>query len=447
MVRRAGLRLRITLLVVAYMFVLSIAVVYHGNVLNERAEQVVWKSLLHAELQHYLARLREDPGYAWKDSDSVAMYGGVGSAPMPAKLARLGPGLHDDIRVDGRIKVALVEMVQGQRIVMTVDVTDFEDEERLLTTQMIGSALGGLLIAGLLIAFGLRRLVKPLADMADDIGKLQPDSPGQRIAVGSNASSELVVISGAVNDYLARNERFVEREHAFIDSASHELRTPVAVIAGASELALGHAGIPDAVRGQLLRIQRTARGVEQLVALLLVLAKDPERLALASDRFRLDELLPGIVEDHRHLLVDKDLVLCLAPLPACEVVAPTAIVQAAIGNLLRNAIENSDRGAIAISLDADAVVAIEDPGHGMSPEEISAIYARLARRGEAGSAPASMGADGSGAPAVGIGLDLIARLCEHLGWTLRIEPREPRGTRVTLDLGASRVAPGVAGDS
>lgn len=444
MARRTGLRLRITLLVVAYMFVLSIAVVYHGNIVNERAEHVVWKSLLHAELQHYLARHREDPGYAWKDSDSVALYGGAGSAPMPAQLAALHPGLHGDVRIDGRTKVALVEMVQGQRIVLTVDITDFEDEERHLTTLMIGSALGGLLVAGLLIAFGLRRLVKPLADMADDIGKLRPDRPGQRIAVGGHASSELVVISGALNDYLARNERFVERERAFIDSASHELRTPVAVIAGASELALGHAGTSDAVRRQLLRIQRTARGVEQLVALLLVLAKDPERLALASDRFRLDELLPGIVEDHRHLLVDKDLALCLAPLPACEVVAPTTIVQAAIGNLLRNAIENSDRGEIAISLDAGAVVTIADPGHGMSPEEIGAVYARMARRGD------GPGTDAPAEPAahtVGIGLDLIARLCEHLGWRLRIEPREPRGTRVTLDLGASRIAPDGARDS
>ena len=85
--------------------------------------------------------------------------------------------------------------------------------------------------------------------------------------------------------------------------------------------------------------------------------------------------------------------------------APLAIVQAAIGNLLRNAIENSDRGEISIALQPDGVVVIEDPGHGMSPEEISAIYARMARGG---------GREGNG-----IGLDLIARLCEHLGWILQ----------------------------
>ncbi|HEY5613733.1 MAG TPA: ATP-binding protein, partial [Lysobacter sp.] len=66
-------------------------------------------------------------------------------------------------------------------------------------------------------------------------------------------------------------------------------------------------------------------------------------------------------------------------------------------------------------------VTIEDPGHGMTPEEISAIHARMARSGGS--------RDGGG-----IGLDLIARLCEHLGWKLDIASAVERGTRTTLDL-------------
>lgn len=418
---RTGLRLRITLLVVAYMLLLSLAIIYHGNVVNERAEKLVWRSLLQSELDHYLARRIEDPGYQWRDTRDVALYGEAGGARPPEVLARLEPGVHDDIKVNGSKRVVLVKDVEGRRMVLTLDITEFEEREQHLTTLMAGSALGGLALSGLLIAWGLRRLVKPLADMADDIAALQPDRSGQRVVVGRKASSELVVISEAVNDYLARNERFVDRERAFIDSSSHELRTPLAVIAGASELALGQAGTPATIRNQLSRILRTTRGVEQLISLLLVLAKDPARLARISDHFRLDQLLPDIVDDHRHLCADKDLELRMATLPPCELMAPMAIVQAAIGNLLRNAIENSDRGEISIALQPRGVVVMEDPGHGMSPEEISAVYARMARGG---------GREGNG-----IGLDLIARLCEHLGWTLRIEPRTPRGTRVTLDFG------------
>lgn len=430
---RTGLRLRITLWVVAYMLLLSLAVVWHGNIINERAERLVWNSLLQAELEQHLARLAADPGYRWKDRDNVALYGEAGGAALPPGLAQLSPGLHDDVRMDGAIKVVLLRDVAGRRLAVTLDVTDFEARERHLTTLMIGNALGGLALAGVLIALGLGRLAKPLAGMAKDIARLRPDAAGQRIAPGRAASSEMVVIADALNDYLARNERFVERERAFIDSASHELRTPVAVIAGASELALERSSIVPEVHHQLQRIARTARGVEQLISLLLVLAKDPQRLARISDRFRLDELLPQIVADHHHLLAGKDLDVQVQATAACELDAPLAIVQAAIGNLLRNAIEHSDRGRIEIELDARGMVRISDPGHGMSPEEISAIYARMARGG----------ADGGSGERVGdgIGLDLIARLCEHLGWRLQIESCEPRGTRVTLDLGVAVAKP------
>ena len=163
-----------------------------------------------------------------------------------------------------------------------------------------------------------------------------------------------------------------------------------------------------------------------------MLAKDPARLARVSDRVALDQLLPEIVDDHRHLTRDKDLSLTLAPLPPCEILAPLPIVQAAIGNLLRNAIEHSDRGEITIRLEAPATVVIDDPGHGMTPEEISAIYARVARGGGE--------RDGGG-----IGLDLISRLCEHLGWQLDIASDE--GTRDDDDAAFHRLTgPGVRRD-
>ena len=238
-----------------------------------------------------------------------------------------------------------------------------------------------------------------------------------------NASAEMVVIARVFNDYLERTRSFVERERAFIASASHELRTPIAVIAGAAELVLGQEDTPAAARNQVARIHRTARNVEQLISLLLMLARDPARLASISDQVALDQLLPEIIEDHRHLTRDKHLLLTLEPPPACDIIAPMSIVQAAIGNLLRNAIEHSDRGEIRIRLQADATVVIDDPGHGMSPEEISAIYARAAR---------------GGSDSGGIGLELISRLCEHLGWDLHFASTVGFGTTTTLHFGAAR---------
>jgi len=416
--KRTGLRRRILLGLLGYVAVLSVAVVVHGFIVNEHAERLVWQTLLDSEMDHLLELREREPGARWTNTQSLAFFDGRDPASMPPPLRGVGPGVYDEIMIDGVERVALVRQVDGRPVALALDITDLEERELDMGLTMVGSAITLVVLLGIAIAWSVNRLLKPLRDMAQSIERLRPDQAGQRIDTPDSASAELVVIADALNNYLQRNDRFVERERVFIDSASHELRTPVAVIAGASEIALQQSQLPEPARGQLQRIQRTAREVEQLISLLLVLAKDPARLARSSDHVALDELIPGIVDDHRHLTRDKDLRLDILSLQPCEILAPLPIVQAAIGNLLRNAIEHSDRGRITIRLEAPATVVIDDPGHGMTPEEIARIYASVARGG---------GRDGGG-----IGLDLISRLCEHLGWRLDFASDEGRGTTTTL---------------
>ncbi|MBS7457076.1 sensor histidine kinase [Coralloluteibacterium stylophorae] len=424
--RRSSLQRQISVGLVLYVLLLSAALAAHGLLVNEQAERRVWQSLLNVEMDHVVARVRERANPPWAPATGLRFYAdqAIAASPPPA-LMRFGPGLHDNVVFDDNEWVVLVRLVGDGRYMLALDIDGFEqDEWRLAAPLLLLAALMALLLA-LFSICGVRRLVRPLAALAERILELRPDRTGQRIEVGRGGSSELVVIAEALNAYLERNERFVERERVFIDSASHELRTPIAVVAGAADLALARPIDDEAVRAPLQRIARTARAMEQLVVLLLVLARDPARLSAASDRFRLDELLPELVEDHRFLATGKSLEIEVALHASCELVAPVRIVQAAIGNLLRNAIENSDRGRIRVELHPAGVVVIDDPGHGMAPEEVAAIYARIARGG------------GRESSDEGIGLDLIARLCEHLSWRLVIDSGHGRGTRATLDLGAA----------
>jgi signal transduction histidine kinase len=417
---RSLLKHRILRWLFLYAVLLSAAVLAGGYVIHERVEHLAWESLLRSELDYYGQRIQANPGYRWRDTDTLRLFGVAGAPPLPANLTSLELGLHDDTVLDGVNSVVLIEQIGGKPVAMALNLTEFEGVEGIITATVAAGTVIVILILGLVVMWRLGLVIQPLAMLARQIEELKPAEPNQKVVLDADASTELVVIAEAFNDYLRRNQSFVEREHAFIAISSHELRTPIAVIAGASELVLDQADVPSAARNQVARIHRTARKVEQLISLLLTLAKDPSRLADSSDRVALDQLLPEIVEDHRHLTRDKDLTLILEAMPSCDIVAPLTIVQAAIGNLLRNAIENSDRGEIRISLQADATVVIEDPGHGMSPEEISEIYARLARGG---------GRDGGG-----IGLELISRLCEHLGWNLAFSSVPGRGTRTTLRL-------------
>jgi len=402
-----------------YAVALTGAVMLHGFLVNEFAENLVWESLLQRELENHLQRTAEDPSYQWRHTDSLQLYSTPGQVAPPA-LSALPEGVHDDFWLNGRETVVLVQRVDGVNYAIVLDIADLEAQEATLTLFVAGLALILVVVMGLMVAWGLRRSLRPLLSLADDIGALAPDRAGQHVTVGRKASSELHIIANSLNDYLHRQDEFVERERVFNNTASHELRTPIAVIGGAAELALDQPGLLPAVRHQIQRIRRTARDVEHLITLLLTLAKDPARLMRTDDVVLLHELLPEIIDDHRHLLRGKALSIVVDELAPSSVSAPPHLVQAAIGNLLRNAIENSDQGDIHIRLETDATVVIQDPGHGMTPEEISRIYTQIARGGSR---------EGGG-----IGLELLGRLCEHLGWTLSIMSTPGRGTLSQLRL-------------
>lgn len=423
----SSLRSRILLGLLGYLLMLSVVVSLNGFIVNEHIEELVWQTLLDNELDRFQERLRIDPGYHWMNTRSMSLYDTSRRNAVPETVRALAPGLYDGVFIHGREHVALVRTTGAHSIILTLDITELERREADMTLIMAGSALLVALLLASLAAWGANQLVAPLTRLAEQIAQLKSERPGQQVSVPEPPSEELNVIAHALNDYLRRNDLFVEREREFIDMSSHELRTPLAVIDGAAELALRHENLPGPVRMQLGRIRQTTRDVEQLVSFLLILAKDPSKLIDLAEPLALPELISEIVDDHRHLMHGKDLTLVMTVSDPFAVVAPPPIVQAAIGNLLRNAIEHSDRGTISVQVEGGMVV-ISDPGHGMTPEEVSALYSRMARGG---------GERNRG----GIGLELIMRLCRHLDWSLSIESTPGAGTQATLRMRDMQLAP------
>jgi signal transduction histidine kinase len=418
---RWGLRGRFTLALLGYLAIVTVVVFIHGYVVNERAEALVWESLLRTELTHFVERRAADPDLAWTDTETFQLYGPLSARAVPPEFAELPPGIHDEVfTATGEYIVFVTDSADG-RSVMTLEISGLERAERTL---MITLGLStGVIMALLAIVgyFGAGWLVKPLADIATTVASFAPNRKDQRLPLNDSAPYEAKVITDAFNEYLQRLDQFLERERSFLNMASHELRTPIAVIASSVEVEMDRRGTRD--DPFLMHVLTTARDMERLVSMLLALAKDPARLRGADEIIELAQLIPSIVADHAFLAKHKELSFAIDLEPSVKVAAPPLVARAAIGNLLRNAIENSDRGVIRIVSSKDAKVVIADPGHGMSEAEMSAVYTRLARSGEA-------------VKGTGIGLELIARLCEHLGWRLAFSSERNRGTTATLDFGA-----------
>lgn len=423
MQQRPSLRRSIVIGLLGFAVVTTAAAMGFGYLVHEAAERLVWSTQLQAELDYIAQRRQADPDWTLPADDFMRLYAAAGPVALPPALMTLDAGLHDEIDIDGRQFAVMISGQGTERLALALDITELELSERQIAATLLGLSVAMLLLLTPLLLLGIGRLMRPLSELSRSITELEAGAGPQDIVVPRGASAELALIAESLRGYLRRQVQHVERERVFVDSASHELRTPIAVISGAAELLASRHDLPPAAQTAARRILATAHASEQLISLLLVLARSPEQLARNSQRIDLARLLPAIVEDHRHLLRDQQLEVLIDALPSCWVMAPEPVVKAAIGNLLRNGIENSDHGTIHISLGAEGLVRIEDPGHGMSPEQISAIYSRMARDGQR---------DGQG-----IGLDLIGRLCEHLGWRLQLAPNPAGGTCASLDLAGS----------
>lgn len=435
---RRTLRSRIGAGLLVYSLAVAAGVLLLGYLANESVEAVIWNSLLDAELERFENERLRNPDSPAPQSGTLRAYAvaqdAAGLAQLPDGLRALPPGLHDEIFVAGREVAALVRDSGTQRYIVTVDITELEADERSMTGVLLSATLFAAALLALAAWWLAGRLFRPVQALAQSVDALDPAVRGNRIQVDANATAEVAIIAGAVNRLAERSEGFVSRERTFIDTASHELRTPIAVILGASELAAEQPDLPEPLRKPLQRILRAARQIDQLINTLLVLAKSPERLSAGAVDFALDELLRDIVADHMPLTTEKSLEVRIGALAPGTVRAPARIAQVAIANLLRNAIEHSDLGTVEVSIAPAGVVNILDPGHGMAAEDIGRLYANLARRGDAG-------------PLRGIGLELIARICEHLGWTLDIRPRDGGGTLAVLDLRSSLIVPSPGDDA
>ncbi|MGH8088661.1 MAG: histidine kinase dimerization/phospho-acceptor domain-containing protein, partial [Stenotrophomonas sp.] len=319
---RRSLRRSLALGVALFTAVVAAVVAAHGYWVNERAEEAVWASMLHTEMDFFMERRAADPTYAWPDSEILSLHRQDQAAPP---FRNLGPGLHDEVASAGRSYVVLVKGTGPDAHVLALDITDQEQDELALGASLAASVLVVVALLVLLVYWGAGRLLRPLTSLSVAIRALPPDGSGSAFPIAPNDPEEVSVVAAAFNGYMKRSRDFVERERTFINLASHELRSPIAVVRGSMEVALSHPDVTPALRPHLLRAEQSAKGMEDLAELLLTLAREPERALRDLQPVDVAHELPAIVADYAFIAKDKELALLLEIDAGLMVSAPPQI--------------------------------------------------------------------------------------------------------------------------
>lgn len=397
-------------------------------------EHKIWVEILRSVSADHAARVRQGQSASLPGSGIVRSWyveQGAGVSQAPGYLANLPPGYYSSEN-DGREEFATKDMFHALvadlppgRLITAIDIAELENQQN---HDSLVSAIWAVfllaLIAGV-IAWLHANLVRPVRDIADRMQAMDPSSTGMRLPT-TYKREEIQVIAQASNAHLERVERFIERERSLLDQASHEFRTPIAVISGAVDV-LKQLCLPDSSKPALNRIEHAVEDLSETMVALLYLAREANPGSDPVDVTVLHELLLRLIADHEHLLRNKSALLKTGEIEPTFIAAPEAMVRIAVSNLVRNAIESTEAGFIELTL-SKGVISVADSGSGFNPVEAARRYRESLRQ----AAPTR---------GQGLGLFLIGRICDRFGWKLSIEPAAMGGTCATLDVTASVIVP------
>lgn len=418
MSRRHSLRLRVAFafaaLGAALSLLLTIGIWFAAHDVSQR----LLDQTLDAELEDYMARRARNPNSLPPATASLRGYLGQSGtgAGLPPTLAGLAPGRHEIALEQISYRVAIADR-DGERYVVLFSAEHQQQREQHFLAYLIAGAalmtllatIGGLWLAG--------RVIAPVTELARAVGQADPEHP-PRLAMMASAATpgdELDELARAFDHYLARLTAFVERERAFAADASHELRTPLAVIRGAAEVLADDPALDATQLERVARIERAAAEMLELIDALLLLAREEDSpIEAPCDAVR---ITADCVERYRPLAAARETTIGLdAPTPILLPVPP-ALFAIIVANLVHNAVAHTRAGHVAISLD-EAALTVRDSGSGIRDEALGRVFERHYR-----------GPDSAGA---GIGLSLVKRICDRLGWQIGLRSRHDEGTVATL---------------
>ena len=330
---------------------------------------------------------------------------------IPEEMRALEPGLHE-IDSNGRILDVLIVHQAGQRFAVIDDVSEFERLEFISFMALWVAFFAGVLLALASARASASRIIAPLTVLTEAV---QQDDLAAHPEL-LTAADEIGVLARAFNASSSR-------ERLFTADVSHELRTPLTVILGAAELLTTRLADHPELREMAERIRRTSALTSLRVGALLQLARSPGKVERAPLALRV--LVEQEIERCRPLLDGKPVALTFDSPEEIWVQAAPDLAAIAVGNLLRNACHFTERGSVHVALAADTLV-IEDTGPGVP----QAVRGRLFE-------PFVKGSDES-ATGWGLGLSIVKRVADHLGWAIRFDDASLGGSRFTLTFAPSK---------
>jgi two-component system sensor histidine kinase QseC len=266
-----------------------------------------------------------------------------------------------------------------------------------IARHLVAPALVFLPLLALVLAWAIRRGLRPLKGLSADIQALNVDA-GQSLTL-KQPYKELGVVVKAINQLVQRLASQVQRERRFAADVAHELRTPLTSLVLQARRARNNPVALEQAQA-LAAVEQGAMRAGRILSQLLDLARAQSLADDLSESVDLCALAHRVVSEHAALAHALGQEIALeAPEQALRVPGRTTLLELALRNLVDNALRHNPTGTyveVRVATDAEGrtVLSVSDDGVDALHRESAASSETLAVRG------------------MGIGLTLVERIAQ-----------------------------------
>ncbi len=296
--------------------------------------------------------------------------------------------------------------------------------------------MGTLLLCDLIRVFSFihrretlhKTVLAPIRDITELASTLSASNLSNRINI-AGTKNELKDLAVVINSMLDRIERSYNSQKQFVSDASHELRTPIAVLQGyVNMLRRWGKSDPEVLDEGINAIAQETESMKELVESLLFLARhDKKTLMMEMEPF---DALDVLTELHKEAaMVTPEDTFILSPAASCPMEGDRSMVKQVMRILCDNAVKYTPKGGI-ITLGIDrkpgwVTLSVQDNGPGISTEDLPKIFDRFYR------ADAARQSESGGH---GLGLSIARIIVMAHGGRLRVRSKVGVGSTFYVDL-------------
>jgi two-component system sensor histidine kinase TctE len=288
-----------------------------------------------------------------------------------------------------------------------------------------------LMIAGaaIIVWISVTVALRPLYELRDAIGERSPDDLHP---IQQSVPSEVQPLVDTVNGFMVRLQSALDALRNFTGNASHQLRTPLAIIRTQLALSARATSLPDAQIAALKGDHAVAHA-ERILAQLLLMAKidaAAAREALTASSIDLTAIAQDITGELIPAAGAAGIDLGFEGDGPQTIRAEPLLIGELLRNLVGNAIAYAGKGAeVTVRIrrsDNSVCLEVEDNGPGIPPEKLAAVRQRFSRGNQ------------SGAPGAGLGLPIVEEIAGLFDAVLNLEPAAAgQGLRATVTFAAA----------